>query len=53
MAFSGLMDIVIAFIIISGLPGTAAWAIGLMVGINLVIGGASLIGLAMAARKKA
>lgn len=53
MAFSGLMDIVIAFIIISGLPGTAAWAIGLMVGINLVIGGASLIGLATAARNKA
>ncbi|MET0219215.1 MAG: HdeD family acid-resistance protein [Tardiphaga sp.] len=53
MAFSGLMDIVIAFFIITGLPGSAAWAIGLLVGINLVIGGSSLIGMALAARNKA
>ncbi|MDB5616237.1 HdeD family acid-resistance protein [Tardiphaga sp.] len=52
MAFSGLMDILIAFFIISGLPGSAEWAIGLLVGINLVIGGSSLIGLALAARNK-
>lgn len=48
---AGLMDILIAFLIISGLPGSAEWAIGLLVGINLVIGGASLIGMALAARK--
>lgn len=53
MAFSGLMDILIAFFIISGLPGSAAWAIGLLVGINLVIGGSSLIAMALAARNKA
>jgi uncharacterized membrane protein HdeD (DUF308 family) len=53
MAFSGVMDILIAFLIISGLPGSAAWAIGLLVGINLLIGGSSLIGLALAARNKA
>jgi uncharacterized membrane protein HdeD (DUF308 family) len=53
MAFSGLMDILIAFFIISGLPGSAEWAIGLLVGINLVIGGSSLIGMALAARNKA
>ncbi|WP_398476389.1 HdeD family acid-resistance protein [Tardiphaga sp.] len=53
MAFSGLMDIAIAFFIISGLPGSAAWAIGVLVGINLLIGGSSLIGMALAARKKA
>jgi len=47
----GLMDILIAFIIISGLPGTAEWAIGLLVGINLLFGGATLIGMALAARK--
>ena len=41
----------IAFLIISGLPGTAEWAIGLLVGINLVLGGASLVGMALAARK--
>lgn len=47
---SGLMDILIAFLIIAGLPGSAEWAIGLLVGINLVLGGASLIGMALAAR---
>jgi uncharacterized membrane protein HdeD (DUF308 family) len=48
---AGLMDILISFLIISGLPGSAEWAIGLLVGINLVIGGASLVGMALAARK--
>jgi uncharacterized membrane protein HdeD (DUF308 family) len=47
---SGLLDILIAFLIIAGLPGSAEWAIGLLVGINLVLGGASLVGMALAAR---
>ena len=51
MLFSGVLDILIAFLIISGLPGSAEWAIGLLVGINLVLGGASLVGMALAARK--
>src|SRR6478752_521757 len=48
---SGLMDILIAFIIVAGLPDSANWAIGLLVGINLVLGGASLVGMALAARQ--
>ena len=48
---AGVMDIAIAFLIIAGLPGSAEWAIGLLVGINLVLGGASLVGMALAARK--
>ncbi len=51
LLFGGLMDILIAFLIISGLPGSAEWAIGLLVGINLLFGGATLIGMALAARK--
>ena len=47
---AGLMDILIAVIIVAGLPGSALWAIGLLVGINLMFGGASLIGMALAAR---
>jgi uncharacterized membrane protein HdeD (DUF308 family) len=47
---AGLMDILIAFIIISGLPGSATWAIGLLVGINLLFGGATMIGMALSAR---
>jgi uncharacterized membrane protein HdeD (DUF308 family) len=46
---SGLMDIIIAAIVIAGLPGSALWAIGLLVGINLLFGGATLIGVALAA----
>jgi len=47
---AGIMDLLIAAIIIAGLPESALWAIGLLVGINLLFGGASLIGMALAAR---
>jgi uncharacterized membrane protein HdeD (DUF308 family) len=47
---AGVLDILIAAMIIIGLPGSAEWAIGLLVGINLLFGGASLIGMALAAR---
>jgi uncharacterized membrane protein HdeD (DUF308 family) len=36
---------------LTGLPGSAAWAIGLLVGINLAFGGAALIGMALHARE--
>jgi len=51
MLFAGLLDILISVMIITGLPGSAEWAIGLLAGINLVFGGATLIGMALAARK--
>lgn len=51
MLASGILDLVVAAIIAAGLPQSAAWAIGLLVGINLVVGGTSLIGMALAARK--
>jgi uncharacterized membrane protein HdeD (DUF308 family) len=41
--FSGLVDLALAFIIMSGFPGTATWVIGLLVGINLLMMGVSLI----------
>ena len=50
LLMGGLMDIVIAFFIIAGLPGSAEWAIGVLVGVNLMFGGATLIGVALAAR---
>ena len=40
----------VAGLIIAALPGSALWAVGLLVGINLLFGGASLIGMALAAR---
>ncbi len=51
LLFAGIVDILIATMIVSGLPGSAEWAIGLLVGINLLFGGASMIGMALAARK--
>ena len=51
MLFAGVLDILISAMIITGLPGSAEWAIGLLVGINLLFGGSSLIGMALAARK--
>jgi uncharacterized membrane protein HdeD (DUF308 family) len=51
LLFSGVLDILIAAMIIAGLPGSAEWAIGLLVGINLLFGGSTLIGMALAARK--
>jgi uncharacterized membrane protein HdeD (DUF308 family) len=51
MLASGIVDLVLAAIIYAGLPGTAAWAIGLLVGINMLFGGFALITLALHARK--
>jgi uncharacterized membrane protein HdeD (DUF308 family) len=50
MLFSGAVDLFLAGIIILGLPGTAAWAIGLLVGINMVFGGSAVISMALNAR---
>jgi uncharacterized membrane protein HdeD (DUF308 family) len=50
LLISGLVDIAIAFMVITGLPSSADWAIGVLVGINLLFGGATLIGMALAAR---
>ena len=50
MLVSGIVDLVLATMILAGLPSTAAWAIGLLVGINMIFGGAALIGMALHAR---
>ena len=51
MLASGIVDLILASIIFVGLPGTAAWAIGVLVGINMVFGGSALIAMAMHARE--
>jgi uncharacterized membrane protein HdeD (DUF308 family) len=50
MLLSGIVDLLLAGIIVAGLPGTAAWAIGLIVGINLFFGGLALTTMALQAR---
>ncbi|HEV2552021.1 MAG TPA: hypothetical protein VGU20_32230 [Stellaceae bacterium] len=51
MMVNGVVDLILAAIILSGLPGTLAWALGLIVGIDMLFGGSSLIAMALEARK--
>jgi len=51
LLLSGVIDIVLAFIIMSGMPGTAVWVIGLLVGINLLMMGFAILMIALAERR--
>ena len=50
LLLSGVVDLVLAGLILAGLPASAGWAIGVLVGINLVMGGVALIAMASHAR---
>jgi uncharacterized membrane protein HdeD (DUF308 family) len=50
MLLSGIVDLILAAMIFLGLPATAAWAIGLLLGINLIFGGSTLAAMALHAR---
>ncbi|MBV8976605.1 MAG: HdeD family acid-resistance protein [Alphaproteobacteria bacterium] len=42
MLFSGAVDLVLAGLIIAGWPGSAAWALGTVVGVNLATSGIAI-----------
>jgi uncharacterized membrane protein HdeD (DUF308 family) len=50
LLFSGAVDLLLAGLIFSGLPASAGWAIGVLVGINLLMGGIALVTMALHAR---
>ncbi len=50
MLASGVVDIVLASIVIFNLPGTSAWTMGLLVGINMILGGFALTAMGLHAR---
>jgi len=50
MLASGIIDVGLGMLLVAGLPGTALWALGLLVGINLIFGGWALIFMALHAR---
>jgi uncharacterized membrane protein HdeD (DUF308 family) len=50
MLASGVLDVVLGVLLFIGLPGTALWALGLLVGINMLFGGWALILMALHAR---
>jgi uncharacterized membrane protein HdeD (DUF308 family) len=52
MLASGIVDLVLGGILLAGLPGTAVWALGLLVGINMIFGGWALVWMALQARSE-
>jgi uncharacterized membrane protein HdeD (DUF308 family) len=53
MLFSGIIALLLGILIFAGLPGTALWAIGLLVGINLLSSGIAYLFLGMFAGRQA
>jgi uncharacterized membrane protein HdeD (DUF308 family) len=53
MLLSGISDLVLAAIIIMGWPTTAGWALGLIVGVNLITSGVAIVMTAFAGRSVA
>jgi uncharacterized membrane protein HdeD (DUF308 family) len=51
MLASGIADLILAALIISGWPGTAGWVLGLIVGVNLITSGIAIIMVAVTARR--
>jgi len=51
MLLSAIVAVLAGVLIIAGLPGTAVWVLGLLVGINLISSGWAYLFLAMAASK--
>ena len=47
---TGALDLSLAVLILAGWPSTAAWALGLLVGINMMFFGVALIVISLAAR---
>jgi uncharacterized membrane protein HdeD (DUF308 family) len=50
MLGSGIIDLALGGILLAGLPGSAVWALGIIIGINMIFGGWALIAMALAAR---
>jgi len=53
MLASGIVDLVLGIALFAGLPGSALWALGLLIGINMLFGGFALIAMALHARPAA
>jgi uncharacterized membrane protein HdeD (DUF308 family) len=49
---SGVIDIVLASIIVFALPGTSEWTMGLLVGVNMIFGGCALMAMGLRARSE-
>lgn len=48
---AALIQFILAFLIIYGLPGTALWVIGLLIGVNMLVSGITMISFYTGSRK--
>jgi uncharacterized membrane protein HdeD (DUF308 family) len=53
MLVSGIVDLMLAGLIVAGWPSSASWALGIVVGVNLITSGVAIIMVATAARNVA
>jgi uncharacterized membrane protein HdeD (DUF308 family) len=53
MLASGILDVALGAILFAGLPGTAMWALGLLLGINMIFGGWALLMLVLSTPSEA
>ena len=51
MLFSGITDLILVALIVMGWPGSAGWALGVIVGANLISSGLAIVMVALAARQ--
>jgi len=51
MLFAGIVAVIVGVLLLAELPSSATWAIGLLVGINLIMSGVAYLVLPMAAAK--
>lgn len=48
LVFDGLVTLALGVMILSGWPGTAVWALGILVGVDLLFNGSSMLVMALA-----
>jgi uncharacterized membrane protein HdeD (DUF308 family) len=53
MLGSGIADLLLAALLIAGWPGSAVWALGLVVGVNLITSGVAITLVASSVRAEA
>ena len=53
MLASGVMDLILAFVIYSNWPISAAWTLGILAGVNLISSGWAIVMIALGGRKLA
>lgn len=51
LLINGVLDLLMAALILVWLPGSAAWVLGIFLGIDLIFAGTALIAMALAARR--